>query len=367
MPKQVERSVLYIGPRGPLRDRAERVVAAAGMRWIPALSDQLARQWRESTAVLIDAGELADLVREDPLRRENCVVICLDEPKPMTWQHCVWLGVHNAVQLPGSETWLVDWLGRVGITTRGTGLVAGVLGACGGVGATTTAAGMAVAAAREGAAMLVDLDGLSVGHEIVFGPTGGMGGGWADLKNLSGQVSIESLREALPSAGSITLVGHANEERCEEPPESARRALLLAARQGMAATVVDLPRTLPLLREISTLLDACLIVITADIKAVLAARRLVALLGELELPVVAGIRRSKRGGLPFQTILDVLDLPRPGKWAHIAEIRGFNKRLRSGAPIVVESDHLTTSCTGVLDNLRTVAAKQTAPMSVGSS
>ncbi|MEO6956042.1 MAG: hypothetical protein ABI137_04795, partial [Antricoccus sp.] len=217
MATQSERTVLYIGPQGPLRDRAERVVAAAGLRWTLAANDQLARQWRESTAVLIDSNELADLVREDPLRRDDCVVISVGEPASNVWQHCVWLGVQNVVDLAASENWLVDWCGRVGLARRRAGLVAGVISSCGGVGATTLSAGLAVAAARCGASMLVDLDSLSVGHEIVFGPTDSEGRGWADLANLSGQVSIASLCEALPSAGAIALVGHTNEAACEEP------------------------------------------------------------------------------------------------------------------------------------------------------
>lgn len=367
MATQTERTVLYIGPHGLLRDRAERVVAAAGLRWSLAASDQLARQWRESTAVLIDSAELADLVREDPLRRDDCVVVSLGEPAPNAWQHCVWLGVQNVVDLVDNENWLVDWFGRVGLTRRRAGLVAGVIGACGGAGATTLSAGLAVAASQSGASMLIDLDGLSVGHEIVFGPTESEGRGWADLANLSGQVSIASLCEALPSAGAVALVGHTNEAACDDPPETARRAVLLAARQGLAMTVVDLPRSVSLLREVSPMLDACVVVITPDIKGVLAARRLVILLGELKLPLVAGIRAPKRGGLPFQTVIDVLDLPLTGKAAHIAQIRGFNRRLRSGMPIVAASDSLTKSCSNILNYLHAVAERPTMGMAVSSS
>ncbi|MEO6958280.1 MAG: hypothetical protein ABI137_16175, partial [Antricoccus sp.] len=156
------------------------------------------------------------------------------------------------------------------------------------------------------------------------------------------------------------------EAACEEPPETARRAVLLAARQGLTMTVVDLPRSVSLLREVSSLLDACVVVITPDIKAVLAARRLILLLGELKLPVVAAIRTPKRGGLPYQTVLDVIELPLSGKSAHIAQLRGFNRRLRSGTPVVIESDSLTKSCAHILDDLHAVAERRPIGMAASS-
>lgn len=89
---------------------------------------------------------------------------------------------------------------------RGRAVV--VVGAAGGVGASTLAALLAARLARTGAPVtLVDLDARGGGVEVLLGTEGADGARWPDLAGVRGPVGAGELAGALPRWGRVEVLG----------------------------------------------------------------------------------------------------------------------------------------------------------------
>lgn len=352
------RSALYVGPPGPpgpLAERTRRIVVAAGLEWEPIGVVDCAARWRSADVVLIDAASLAQLILEDPVRRADVLVLAEAAVEPPVWQHCVSLGAEDVVLLDESEPWLVDRLGQVGGGVPDEGLVVGVLGACGGCGASTLAAGLAVATNEAfGTSMVIDLKGLGGGYDLQFGATDWAGLSWHELADISGRISGDSLRAAVPSVDGVAVVGFARDDVWCEVPERALRAIMLGARQAAGLTVVDLPAAPQAIRGTRPLIDQVVVTGTADIRGALATRAVLRLLRELEVPSSLAVRAPDRQCLPDDVYIDVIDAPDETSvwWLH--EIRGIDRRIRAGEPVVRPGDRFVGDCLALVEGLHEV-------------
>ena len=197
-----------------------------------------------------------------------------------------------------------------------TGMIVGILGARGGAGATFLATNLAAAFSRKGAeTALVDLD-------LVFGdlaPALGVAPGEqpssvADLRAVSRELAVEHLDPVLHEHAEGFRVLFAPEEVRREtslPPEMLAAAVR-ALRARFAATVLHLPRSVDeSARTAVELADQILLVLTLDVLAVRAAKRVVdhlrtiGLGGSLRLVV----NRAGRGEVVPKDAAEVLDLP----------------------------------------------------------
>lgn len=84
-----------------------------------------------------------------------------------------------------------------------------VVGACGGVGASTLAALLAHRVARRGTrTVLVDLDGAAGGVEVLLGCEGAPGVRWADLVDVREPPTAADLQGLLPVWQGVDVLGH---------------------------------------------------------------------------------------------------------------------------------------------------------------
>src|SRR5262249_19534242 len=138
------------------------------------------------------------------------------------------LGAENVAELPGSGSWVVESLTDVGDHSPVRGLTVGVVGGSGGAGATTFACALGQLAAREGTAVVVDLDPLGPGLDRVLGLEATEGVRWDELCQTTGRLSARALREALPRRVSLGVLTWASGPHGSLQPFAVREALSAA-------------------------------------------------------------------------------------------------------------------------------------------
>ncbi|TMZ32745.1 hypothetical protein EMG21_34530, partial [Klebsiella pneumoniae] len=118
--------------------------------------------------------------------------------------------------------------------------VVGVVGARGGAGATSLAAVLARACAKESLAVaLVDLDGAGPGLDLTLGIEHEGGLRWADLDGAEGTVPDRALEEALPSWCGVHVL---SADWRGGPAGSLALGAVDALAVGHDVVVLDLPR-----------------------------------------------------------------------------------------------------------------------------
>ena len=127
------------------------------------------------------------------------VVLCRPGEGGWAREAAATLGSAHVVELPLGAPWLVSQLAP----ERGSSLLA-VVGAVGGVGATTVAIACALGAGPD--CLLVDADPDSPGLDLPLGIPEGAGVRWAEIPDTADPLDPGSLRSALPHVGGVTVV-----------------------------------------------------------------------------------------------------------------------------------------------------------------
>jgi secretion/DNA translocation related CpaE-like protein len=290
-----------------LLDALLRLLAAAGAE--PELATggpALRRAHRSASLVLVGADALeAGVVRALP-RRPGVVVVSAGELPPAEWASAVELGAERVAVLPADEAWLLSRSAAAvrSPVERGRLLVVG--GSCGGAGASTVAAALAVAAAP--GAVLIDADPWGGGLDLLLGAEGVEGLRWPQLTGLRGRVGGDALLAALPEVGGVHVLAAARTE-ADEIPAEALLAVVDAARSVGRTVVVDLPRAGTAADGVAAgvLADAdqALLVVPARLRAATAARLLLDAPGS---PWAAAqvVVRAVPGGLSRDDVADVV-------------------------------------------------------------
>ena len=251
-----------------LREEILRLCAAADVS--PDVVDDpqlVGRSWLTATCVLIGA-DCAGAVSALELPRRADVILVADPPETAgLWRDAVAVRADHLAVLPDSEAWLV---GRLTDSLDGAvdAVTVGVIGARGGAGASTLAAALGLAAARRGkAALLVDVDELGGGIELVVGCEAAPGLRWADVAATQGRVSASALRSALPCTEGLAVLSWGRADAVELAP-NALGSVLTAGRRGCDVVIADLPRRLDArCCEAVQAVDSLLIVSTADVRS----------------------------------------------------------------------------------------------------
>jgi hypothetical protein len=168
------------------------------------------------------------------------------------------------------------------------GPVLAVLGACGGVGASSFAA--ALAACRPGGAArstLLDLDPAGCGLDVLLGLDDQVGARWSDIRVGGGVLDPSALRERLPSHAGVGVLA------CDGGADPSERdvAQVLVAAQHLGPVVLDLPRWLPAAgRGALRHADAAVVLVPVDIRAVVAGAALLLRVAELGVAPIALMR-----------------------------------------------------------------------------
>ncbi len=236
---------LLVSADEELLDEALRLLAAAGAEpEVATAGPALRRAHREAPLVLLGADVLGTgPVRALP-RRPGVVVVARADLPPAGWAAAVELGVERVAVLPGDEAWVLQRAGTALRDPVDRGRLVVVGGACGGAGASTLAAAVALVAAAEGGrgALLVDGDPFGGGLDLLVGAEGVEGLRWPDLDGLRGRVSGEAVMAALPTVGGVGVLA-ASRSAAAPPSAEAVAAVVEAGRSGGWPVVVDLSRS----------------------------------------------------------------------------------------------------------------------------
>ncbi|WP_052847646.1 septum site-determining protein Ssd [Streptomyces avicenniae] len=309
-------SILIFTGDEELSDHLARLCAAVGAEAEVVRGTMPPRdRWQHAPLVLL--GDDRALARPEPEGwpggRPGVVLVGRDLDDHTVWERGLTLGAEQVVHLPGDEPWLTDRLAEVADPGR-PALTVGVLGGRGGAGASTLACALAVTAARQGTrTTLLDCDPLGGGLDVLLGGEGAPGPRWPALVSASGRLPGRALDESLPRAHGVRLLSWDRADVTPLPGE-AMRSVLAAARRGGGLVVLDLPRTTDDAAHVAlTHLDLGLLVVPGELRALLAARRVVATAGARvrDLRVVA--RPPVSRGLTADELGELLGLPLAGE------------------------------------------------------
>jgi len=297
-----------------LLDELLRLCAAAGVEPQVAHDEVAARQsWAAAPLVLVGADVAPRLAGVRVARRGRLVMVGLDPNNSEVWDLAIALGADGVVFLPSAQSWLLDRLADAGDGPGTSGSTVAVVGGRGGAGASTLAAALSVVAAGDGVpTMVVDVDPLGGGIDMLLGREDEAGLRWPDLAFADGRMSAESLRLALPCAGRLTMLSCGRGESLLLPVEPAR-AVLDAARRSHELVVVDLPRSLDRVSEhVLSTATLTLLVVPAEVRATAAAGRVAIGVGMLAGDLRVVVRGPSPGGLTGELVADKLGLPLAG-------------------------------------------------------
>lgn len=301
-------------------------------------------QWMLAPLVLVGADLTDALIDARLPARRGVLLVVRDGPADGLLDSVAPAGAEEVVALDGGEAVLLDLLADTAepaVRAR----VLGVLPGRGGAGASVLAAGLALTAAATAPSWLVDLDLLGGGADVGIGAELCPGARWADLDVLAGRLSPVALRPGLPEVEGVAVVTGSGRETADPAPEAVR-AVLDAAGRGAGTVVLDLPRHRTAARDVAVgLADELLVVVPAELRALVAAGRLVDALGPTSA-VVRVVVRPVPDGLPVREIPRVLGVPAAGELPDEAQVR---KALLSGdAAGLLRAPNLSALCQALL-------------------
>ncbi|MFI5732456.1 septum site-determining protein Ssd [Kribbella sp. NPDC051587] len=270
----------------------------------------LRRGWHTCPLVIVGDDLAAGLARTTPVRRTGVVLAGAGPGPDALYRHAFEVGAEAVFRLPADEVALA---GRLVDTLDGgtrSAVTLAFVGGCGGAGATTTAAAVALFGNRRGLrTMLIDGDPLGGGIELALGIERDPGQRWPELLSASGRVSAAALRSALPTADGLPVLSWDRSDVTALPPET-MRSVLNAAQCSNDLVVLDLPRRPdPAVEEAFVRATATLLVVPCDIRSLAAAKRLAGPLAEVagDLRVIA--RASRRPAIAAADAATHLSLP----------------------------------------------------------
>jgi secretion/DNA translocation related CpaE-like protein len=267
-------------------------------------------QWSEAPLVVVGVDAVPAVLAARLVRRTGVLLAARGSPDAGLLEVAQRLGAEQAVGLPHGETTLLDRLADA-MEPTARGQVIGVVSGRGGSGGSILAAALALTAAATGPAWLVDLDPLGGGADAGMGAELTVGSRWPDLDRVAGRLSTAALRGALPDVSGVAVLS-TDRRSIGGPEPDAVRAVLAAACRGGGTVVVDLPRHRSTARdEAAVLLDDLLVVVPAEVRAVLSAGQVLAGL-EPPRPEPRVVVRTVPGGLTPVDVARAVGLPLAG-------------------------------------------------------
>ncbi len=265
-----DRDVLVVATPGDIEDVILSAAAAQDLKATVATElEQVAARWNEAATVFV-ADDHAERVASRALpHRDGVFVVGEDEGTLAKWSAP--LGA-RVIPLPEGAAWLGAVLDE-GKSRTGAPVVA-VLGGSGGVGASTLAAGLALAsAARDGGAALVDVDVLGGGIDLLMGVEQSEGWRWPSLRGAEGYVG--DLRDYLPTADGVSVLSMAREAATDLSREPLA-AITQSLRRTRGAVVIDVGRSLTAAAREAVRLATCrYLVVAPGVRSIAAADQVV--------------------------------------------------------------------------------------------
>jgi secretion/DNA translocation related CpaE-like protein len=270
------------------------------------------------------------------------------------------MGARRVLTLPEDQSDLVDELRAAESPDRARGRLVGVIGGCGGAGASTLASGLALTASATWPTVLIDGDPLGGGLDVLLGAEAAAGLRWGDLAGTRGRLDPAAFAEALCQVGGIALLawgmsmepaGGATERRGtgELVAPAVVGAVIDAAVQAFGAVVVDLPRVAgPVDDPFLDALDAPVLVVPAEVRAVAATASLIgAIGGRLTAPHL--VVRESGSGLAARDVAASLGLELVAVLRHEQSVQTAGQR--GDLPLRRGRGALAQTCEAVLASL----------------
>ena len=228
----------------------------------------------------------------------------------------------------------------------GPGLVIGVIGACGGAGASTVAAGLALTAPEP--AFLVDAVPCSGGLDLMLGVEESPGARWEDFTTSSDLSLLDAarLQEACPARGNVAVL---TASRSTHPQLVTVEDVLPVVQAHIAGvSIVDLSPWSDYTAEIARACDEIVLVTPPEVRPVAAAAHAVAFAQAARLNVHVVARYRSWSSMSPSEMADVIgtditvEIPRIGSLARTCEYEGLNRLPRQlSKPLVELWTHLT--------------------------
>lgn len=287
------------------------LAAAVGVAVDVAVEPTACRpQWSSAPLVLVGAELVDALLDARPPGRPGVLVVARDGPVDGLRAPALRAGAEEVVVLADGEGVLLDRLADAA-EPAARAYVLAVLAGRGGAGGSVLAGALALTAAADRPAWLIDLDPLGGGADVGLGAELTRGARWVDLGVLAGRLSPAALREAVPQVQGVAVVAAGPDSG--GPAPGAVRAVLGAAVRGSGTVVVDLPRHRTAARdEALAMADELLLVVPAELRALVATRLLLDGLGPRPATVRAVVR-PRKDGLPVPAVLRGLAVPSAGE------------------------------------------------------
>lgn len=349
LPDDRPRPLLLTGDDS-LLDHLLRLSAAAGVTPEVARDVGAARHaWGSAGVVVVGDDLSSDVGAMNAVRRDGIVVATLVED-PSVWVRAVGVGAEHVLVLPRQQDTLIELFGVCVDGGGRTAVTISVIGGCGGAGASVFATALALTAAdRRLQTLLVDTDPLGGGIDMVLGTEDAAGLRWSDLASASGRLGAGSLREALPSTGSLSMLAW---DRADLPPlpVEAMRSVLGAGQRGHDLVVIDCPRRLdPAAEEAVIRSTMTLVVVPAEVRAIAAATRVLAQLRSVTAQISLVVRGPGPSGLDAQLVAESLHVP---LLASMRPERGLAESLDEGlGPVRRRRGPLVGCCSDLLASL----------------
>jgi secretion/DNA translocation related CpaE-like protein len=295
-----------------LRDEVDRIGAAIQARVIHVGSTPVTRKtWSAAAAVVLDEAAAVRCGHGRLPRRAHVIVLTGAEPTAATWRAAIAVGAQRVLALPDDADELVRELSEAGEATRDGGhhgAVIAVVGGCGGAGASLLATALAQTAGKKGQALLVDLDPVSGGIDLLTGSENTPGLRWPELALRGGRLTWSAVREALPKHHGVSVLS--GTRRAHELDSRAVDAVVEAGRHGGATVICDLPRDASDVAETAlAAADLVVLVSPCDVRACAASTAFAPRLRTANPNAGLVVRGPSPGGLRAAEVAETTGLP----------------------------------------------------------
>ncbi|BBX46799.1 septum site-determining protein Ssd [Mycobacterium cookii] len=304
------RGILAVLGDPALRDDLDRVAAAVGVRVVHASNVLPAsrKAWSAAAAIVLDEAAAVECGQSGMPRRAHVIVVCGDEPEPVTWAAAIEVGATQVLRMPAQERDLVRELADASESVRDGGsrsAVVAVIGGRGGAGASLFAVAMASVAAN---AMLLDLDPWGGGIDLLLGAETTPGVRWPDLTLQGGRLNWSAVREALPRHRGVTVLSGTRQD-CEYDGHAVH-SVVDAGRRGGVTVVCDLPRRLTGSTEIALeAADLVVVVCPCDVRSCAATATIAPVLAAVNPNLGLVVRGPSPGGLRADEVAAIAGVP----------------------------------------------------------
>lgn len=323
-PIGLDGAVMLATTHAMLSGELARLAAGAGCALrVSGDLDVVRRSWSVHSAVLVGADLVLELASLGLPRRSGVHVVSDRAPDAESLRATVAVGAESVLDLTTGVGRLADLLGDLADSGRPPGLVVGVVGGSGGVGASVLTVALAMVAAASGDdAVAVDLDPRGAGLGVVAGLDATLGTDWDTLATGRGRLNSTALRESLRAgrATAPSVLGWATTSSRQLPSPMVVSETLAAARRGHDWVALDAPTP-----DGWPACDAIALVVAGSVHGVRAAGRVAELL-PVGVPVGLAVRAPRRHSWTVE-VPRALSLP---SWTVLTDQRGLDEHLSAG-------------------------------------